>query len=101
IIQLPYKSQYQPNNDSINVVFKLTGKLARIYKLYENEVIVEKKNSPYHIIISSNVEDDELLISRLLKYGEFCEILSPFNSRRKIINIINELIKRYTNKLIS
>lgn len=99
IIQLPHKSYQHVNKDFINVMFKLSGKLAQVYKLYENETLIKTNNYPYYIIVSANVEDDELLIHRLLKYGEFCEVLAPYNIRKKMINYIDYLFNNYKNRL--
>lgn len=99
ITQLPHKS-YQPvNNNFINVSFKLSGKLAQVYKLYENETLIKTNQNPYYIIISSNIEDEDLLIHRLLKYGELCEILSPINTRKKMISYIDHLLHTYEKQL--
>lgn len=92
---LPHKS-YQINYE-YTVHFKLTGKLAQIYRLYEGEEIIERKSNPPELIICSQVDDIEMLIGRILRYSHYCEILSPTGIREKVRTTIKDMINYYNN----
>lgn len=94
INQLPSKSR-NINVDS-QVTFKLSGKLSKSYRLYEKETIIEYKNIPSSIIVSATVCDINSLLLRLMRYGHYCEVLSPLHVRSKMSKMINNLIKSYS-----
>jgi len=94
IKQLP--SKLRNINVDYQVTFKLSGKLAKSYRLYEKETIIEYKNIPPSIIVSATVSDINSVLLRLMRYGHYCEVLSPAHARNKMSEIINNLIKSYT-----
>lgn len=97
IKQLPTKSR--ASDYDFNITFKLTGKLAKAYRIYDREEIVDQTIFPPSLIVSANVSDMDSLLHRLLRYGQFCEVLSPKNAREKMQQIINELLIAYEEKL--
>jgi len=91
--QLPVKSQ---SNYSLSpVTFKLKGRLSKRYRLYENEKIVETDEKNGSITVSAYVEDKNLLIQRLLKYGDLCELIYPKDLRDKMIEILDDALQNY------
>lgn len=76
------------------VVFKLKGSLADRYKLREWEQAEGKDENGYLTIVNSG-EDFNTLASRLLRYDDKCEVISPESFREKMISIIDETIKNY------
>jgi predicted DNA-binding transcriptional regulator YafY len=76
------------------VIYKLTGDLAKNYNLRENERILNNNLPDSETIIIYN-ENIPMLISRLLRYGELCEIINPEKTRSKIKDIINETLANY------
>lgn len=97
IKQLP--TLYNQVNSGTQVTFRLTGRVAKTYRLYEGEKVLEKETSPYSIIVSSIVEDIDALLHRLLRYGHFCEVITPISARKKIFEIIDDLRISYERKL--
>ncbi|MEW5820087.1 MAG: WYL domain-containing protein [Cyanobacteriota bacterium] len=97
IKQLPSKSRQLIYDSTVS--FRLTGKLAKGYRLYEGEEIVDKDHSPSSITISASVADIDTLLHRLLRYGQYCEVLSPLVARKKMQDIINQLLVKYQEKL--
>jgi len=93
IKQLPTKSQY--NQILSTVTFKLKGPLAKIYRPYENEKITQSNEKSNAITVTAYVDDQDMLIKRLLKYGENCEIIYPKHTQNEIVKIINKTIKNY------
>lgn len=93
IKQLPTKSQY--NQILLPVTFRLKGKLAKVYRPYENEKIVSTDEKSNTIEITAHIEDNEALIKRLLKYGENCEVIYPKHVQNDMIKIINAALKNY------
>lgn len=97
IKQLP--TIYNQINSATQVTFRLTGRVARAYRLYEGEEIIEKGNSPFYILVNSKVDDVNVLLHRLLRYGHFCEVITPVSARKKICEIIDDLRNNYERKL--
>ncbi len=78
------------------VVFKLKGRLAKIYKLKDGEKLQDKKDG--EIIISNSGEPLDKLFSRLMRYADLCEIITPKFIRNDMINLINDTLRLYENK---
>ena len=93
IKQLPTKSQY--NQILSPITFKLKGQLAKVYRPYENEKITSDNEKSNTLTVTAYVDDKDILIKRLLKYGENCEVLYPEHARNDIIQIINKTLKNY------
>ncbi|MBP3820945.1 WYL domain-containing protein [bacterium] len=92
ITQLPKKSDVKEVNNS--VVYRLKGRLAKTYKLKENEYLSNIEDNGNKIIICKNESNDKLL-SRLMRYSNCCEILSPLSLRNQMLELINETINNY------
>lgn len=93
IKQLPSKSQYKQILSP--VIFKLKGPLAKIYRPYENEKIVTDKDKTNTVTVTSYVDDHNMSIKRLLRYGENCEILYPKHTKTEMIKIIGKTLANY------
>lgn len=86
--QLPRKAS---NISCMNsVVFRLYGRLAKAYKIKSNETALD--HSTGCTTISNVGEDKDVLIKRLLKYGEFCEIIRPEDVRRDFIKLTEDIL---------
>jgi len=84
------------SNSPGSVTFKLTGRLARAYKLKEGENIIEydlKKKK--YIIVSNKTQDKDLLLRRLIRYFGSCEILYPKAMKEKMLTLVEEMEKIY------
>lgn len=87
--QLPTKAG---NTNFLNTaVFECRGRLAKNYKLKPSERIINSTGKS--IIISNSLEDRDVLIRRILKYGENAKILQPKNLVDEIINTIDKMIE--------
>lgn len=75
------------------VVFKLKGRLAKTYKLKNNEKLSKKEND--ELIIVNNNEPIDKLLSRLMRYSDLCEIMTPKYLRREMANLIDETLALY------
>lgn len=89
LTQLPKKAaeSYYTNG----VSFELYGRLAKLYKLKASEKVVgfdgEKK------IISNSEEDKDLLIRRLLKYGDNCKIIYPKELQNDLLELTEKMLE--------
>lgn len=93
IKQLPVRSS---NNYILSpVIFKLKDRLAKVYELHENEKITETDTETYSITITTYVDCKNMLMQRLLKYGDLCEVLYPKAFREKIANELSTAIRNY------
>lgn len=93
IKQLPQKSRH--TNVSFAITFKLKERLAKGYKLYEGEKILETNEDNSEITVTNNSEDKNALFKRLLRYGDKCEILQPKSERNNFANIIKATLNNY------
>lgn len=86
ITQMPQKS----NSSCLytSVTFQLKDRLAMAYKLHDSEKLLHVQ-SDGSLVILNQKEDRMMLLRRLMRYGENCEILSP----QKFKNDMKELIK--------
>ena len=78
------------------VVYKLKGRLAKTYKLKDGEKLQDKKDG--EIIISNSGEPLDKLFSRLMRYTDLCEIITPKFIRNDMVNLINETLELYEDK---
>lgn len=93
IKQLPMKSS--SNYILSPVIFKLKERLAKAYELHENEKISEIDSAAGSITITTYVDCKNMLMQRLLKYGELCEVIYPKAFREKMANELNNALKNY------
>ena len=88
------KERFSNSKSDSTVIYKLTGNLAKNYNLRENERIVNN-NLPENETVMIYNENVPMLISRLLRYGELCEVISPGNVRSEMKEIINATLANY------
>lgn len=93
IEQLPLKSNL--TNLISSVTFQLKDRLAKAYKLHEGEKLLQIKTDG-SVIILNQKEDRQLLLKRLIRYGENCEVISPKSLREEMRELIKATIKNYT-----
>lgn len=92
IEQLPLR--VNPTNITSSVTFLLKDRLANAYKLKENERLLNT-NPDGSIVIINQREDRALLLRRLMRYGENCEVLSPKDLRESMHELIKSTIANY------
>ena len=85
---------YKPVYGEKVVVYKLKGGLAKRYQIRENEEIIGEKDGEFRTILNKGEKKDELL-SRLLRYDNLCEIISPAEYRAEIQSIVNRALANY------
>ena len=76
------------------VIYKLKNRLAKTYKLKEDETSEGFDEDGNQTIINKSGNIDNL-IPRLLRYSYDCEIISPKHLREEMKRIINETISLY------
>ena len=76
------------------IVYKLKGRLAKTYKLKENEYSRGFDDDGNQIIVNKGEPVDRLLC-RLMKYSYNCEIQAPKILRNTMKNLINDTLKNY------
>lgn len=83
-----------PIEMNTTVVYKLKNRLAKTYKVKENEYTDGRDEYGNLIVINKN-EVAENLIRRLLRYSYDCEVISPKHFRDEMQRAINEIINQY------
>jgi hypothetical protein len=73
------------------VEFELSGRLARNYRLYPNEVVIERNENT--LLIQHVCFDTEALINRLLRYEHYCRVVTPTTIRQQLLARVNALIQ--------
>ena len=74
-----------------SVVFEVYGRLASLYKLKPSEKVINFSNN--HITISNSEEDKDVLIRRLIKYGENCRIVRPLSVQKDFLELTDNILK--------
>ena len=92
--QMPQKSTNVSKNTS--VTFEIYGKLASLYKLKPSEKLVDFTESSR--TISNTDEDKDVLLKRLLKYGENCKILKPESYQKELLSLTDDILKNLEEK---
>lgn len=75
-------------------VFKVKNKLNKRYTLRESETELNSLSAEERII-SNKTEPKEKLLSRIMRYADQCEVLTPKSEREKIKTMINETLSNY------
>ena len=76
------------------VVFELKTPLAQRYSLRENERLI-KPFDGQSITVSNHGEGKEILLFRLLRYDDKCEIINPKIYREEMKEIIDSALRNY------
>lgn len=76
------------------VVYKLKNRLAKTYKLKENEDSAGL-NQDGELIVINKEGNFEKLLHRLMRYSSDCELVSPKFLRNEMIKMINDTIENY------
>ena len=76
------------------VVFELKTPLAQRYSLRENERLIKPFDGK-SITVSNHGEGKEILLSRLLRYDDKCEIINPKIYREEMKEIIDSALRNY------
>lgn len=88
----PMPSKSSNNTIKNTVIFKLYGRLASLYKLKQSEKVISfEKNC---LTVSNAEEDKDILMKRLLKYGENCVIDSPKELKEEFLSMVDEIIAK-------
>lgn len=74
-----------------SVVFEIYGRLASVYKLKPSEKVLNFSNN--HLTISNSEEDKDVLLRRLLKYGENCKIIRPKTLQKEFLTLTDDILK--------
>lgn len=86
--QMPSKNRRLVARTS--VVFALYGRLAASYRLYPGEKITYRSEQELHV--KTKVSETQSLMSRLMKYGDACQVLSPDSFRDAMRQHIDQLL---------
>lgn len=92
IDQLPLRAN--PMSITSSVTFILKDRLANAYKLKDNERLLSS-NPDGSVVVINQKEDRALLLKRLMRYGENCEVLSPKDLRIDMAELIRATIENY------
>lgn len=74
-------------------VYILKGDLAKRYEARDNETI--QQNNDGTITVTNKNENKDLLLSRILRYQDLCEIIQPKAYREELKQIINDTLNNY------
>ncbi len=79
------------------VVYKLKNRLAKTYKIKENEYSDGYDKDGNLTIVNKN-EPFDILLKRLMRYSFNCEIISPKHLRIKMLEQINKTLEQYKDE---
>jgi len=90
--QLPLKTN--PANMFSSVTFRLKDRLVKAYKLHDGEKLLRIEADGSTVILNHK-EDRTLLLKRLMRYGENCEVIAPKTLRAEMLQMITATISNY------
>ena len=88
------KQKFLQNFNDESVIFLIRDDLAARYDLRENEQYTKTDRIGWKAI-SNRGENKEVLLSRLLRYDDKCEIISPKTYRDEMKQILNDTLSNY------
>ena len=88
------KQKFLQNFNDESVIFLIRDDLAARYDLRENEQYTKTDRIGWKAI-SNRGENKEVLLSRLLRYDDKCEIISPKTYRDEMKQILNDALNNY------
>lgn len=86
--------RFVPMKNEGSSVFELTGNLAKNYSLREYETIIQN-NLPESLTIRNHGENNVVLVSRLMRYGELCKLKNPSHLCQEMRRTIDETLANY------
>ena len=92
IKSMPQKIPYR--DISTTVVYILKGRLAETYKLKENEVS-PGYNDKGELVVINKDESINVLLNRLMRYMDLCEIKTPIYVREQMLKLLNSTLAKY------
>lgn len=92
IKQLPVSSSGQ--SVPFTVVYKIKNRLAKSYKIRDWERLDKIEADGSRIIVNKN-EDFNKLLSRLMRYGRECQIISPKFLKDEMADLIGKTLNNY------
>ncbi len=90
----PIPSSVSGNTMPTTIVFRIKNRLAKNYKIRDWEKVQGFETDGSKIIVNKN-EDFNILLNRLMRYGNQCEIISPKFIKDEMINLINKTLSNY------
>lgn len=75
------------------VTFRLKGRLAKSYNIRENEKIIAWEGDD--IVVANKGDDKKLLLKRLFRYKNLCEIIAPEAFREEFVTMAQETLSLY------
>lgn len=97
IKQTPLKTAERHLNNN-STVFRIYGRLAQVYKLKEGEKVIDF-TAGYKTILNKN-EDKDIIIKRLLKYGENCQIVAPQSLKEEFLMMTDSILKNLEQEAV-
>ena len=91
IKQLPQKSSGMSFPSC--VTFKIKGRLVKSYNLRGHEKLIEFDTE--QLVIANKGEDKKVLLKRLLKYKNLCEIITPESFRDEFVTMLKKILQTY------
>ncbi len=96
ILSIVPQPQVGKSETTMTVIFQLKDRLAKNYKLKENEYI-ESVKPDGSITVVNRSEPIDKLFSRLMRYDKSCKILTPKYLRRDMFNLIERTLDNYND----
>ena len=93
-VKLTDKKVRKLKTETQEVIFELSGKLAKRYQLRENEQILRSKKEGL-LVVSNKYEDKNQLLRRLMRYDYLCKLVRPQEYVDEFKLMINNTLKNY------
>lgn len=95
ILSVKYAPTQKTKNEvTKTVVFRLKGRLAKVYTLKENEYINEYCEDGSIVVVNTG-EPMNNLLKRLIRYNSECVIEGPKELRQRMVQLIDDTLQNY------
>ncbi len=94
ITETPRQAANMTYNNSI--IFEIYGRLMSLYKLKPSERIINFTDEK--MVISNSGEDKDMLLRRLMRYGENCKIIMPEAVRVDFLKLADDILDSLEGK---
>ncbi len=85
-----------------NIVFELKAPLSKSYRIKSGEKIIDYGENSITVVNTS--EDKDILLNRLLRYGQNCKVIQPQSFKKEfctLLDIISSNIKVETSEMLA
>lgn len=90
---------YMMSGNSVVATMKILDKkrISDVISWFGRNILIKQTNGEIYVTVKVN---ENALIYWAMQYGEYVEIVSPIETKNKMINLLKNMLTRYNNSLV-